>query len=312
MQIVQELSVCSLVVVVEVGRISRVRPTKAIIQLYVRFLAFALQLPLLIFVHETAVAVIVPKVTERVHGVRAGIVKFIFIVAGVLFRLTLNQLAHFLLHLLREGVFLDGALNTLLELDLLVLLLFVLEVVVVLHVQPGVFQHLLRSRSPVVMPLKHGQQEVRECLRLVLLNQIFVSEHLLDRPVAEPLDAPQITLAVEVLARVFAREGQVLRHATQKLHHLGDVIVIFVVVLPFARLKQKVSSYHFKNSARKRPDICRGIIIGTNDNFRGTILARLDFWSEVVVVPAAISHVTNLDLHIIANLRSSLCLLGLF
>lgn len=90
------------------------------------------------------------------------------------------------------------------------------------------------------------------------------------------------------------------------------MVVIFVVVLTFARLEQKVPSYHFENSARERPDICRGIIIGTNDNFRGTILARLDLWSEVVVIPAAISHVTNLDLHIIANLRSSLCLLSLF
>ena len=264
----QELSVGSLVVVVEVGRISRVRPTKAIIQLYVRFLAFTLQLPLLVFVHETAVAVVVPEVTECVHGVGSGVVKFVFIVAGVLLRVTLDQLAHFLLHLLGKGVFGDGALDTLLELDLLVLLLLVLEVVVVFHVQPGVFQHLLRGRSPVVVPLQHGQQEVRECLRFILLNQILVREHLFDGPVAETLDAAQIPLAVEVLARVFAREGQVLGHPTQKLHHLSDVVVVFVVVLPFARLKQKVTRYHFENSASERPDVCRGIIVGTNDYFR--------------------------------------------
>ena len=167
-------------------------------------------------------------------------------------------------------------------------------------------EHLLGGRSPVVMPREHGHEEVGKGLSLFLMDKILVSQYFLYRPKAETFDPPQVGLAVEVLARVLAREGQVGGHSTQELHHLSQVVIVLVVGLPFARFKEEVSGHHFKDCAGKTPDISRRVVVCANDDLGGPILSSLDLRGKVVIGPTAIAHVTDLDLDIVANPGSSL------
>lgn len=90
------------------------------------------------------------------------------------------------------------------------------------------------------------------------------------------------------------------------------MIIILVVVLALSRLEQEVSSHHLEDCASKTPDIRRGIVIGSNYNLWGTILSSLNFWREMVISPASISHVADLDLNIISNSWASLELFFFF
>jgi len=88
------------------------------------------------------------------------------------------------------------------------------------------------------------------------------------------------------------------------------VIVILVVILAFARLKQKISGNHFKNSTGEGPDVSRRVVICANDNFGRPVLPRLNFRCEMVVGPAAIPHITNFNLHILINFRAAFVLVA--
>ena len=125
-----------------------------------------------------------------------------FIIALIQFRITLHQLAHLSIQLISEGIHL--LFHVFLKLNHLVLLLRELEVVVVWHRQPRVVQHLLGCGTPIVVPFKHGQEEVTEGLCFFVLNHVLISEHFLDRPESEVLDPSQMTATIEVLLRVLA------------------------------------------------------------------------------------------------------------
>lgn len=140
---------------------------------------------------------------------------------------------------------------------------------------------------------------------------VLLHENLLQRPVVEPAYASQMPRRVEVLLRVFSREGHVSRHATQKFHHLSKMVIVFVVVVALSWLEQEVARHHFENSARKGPHIGACIIVCSNDDLRGAILSCLDLWSKVVISPAAITHIAYLYHHVFINLRPSLALFGL-
>ena len=86
------------------------------------------------------------------------------------------------------------------------------------------------------------------------------------------------------------------------------MVIILVIVLAFSWFEKEISSYHFKDCASETPNVSRGIVVGTNDNFWGPVLAGLDFRSEVVVGPATVTHITDLNLNIFINFRSSFLL----
>jgi hypothetical protein len=87
------------------------------------------------------------------------------------------------------------------------------------------------------------------------------------------------------------------------------MIVILIVVTTFARLEEEVSRYHFKNGASETPNVCRGVVVGANNDLWGSVLASLNLRREVVVSPAPVTHVTDFDLHVVADLRPTLGLL---
>jgi hypothetical protein len=83
------------------------------------------------------------------------------------------------------------------------------------------------------------------------------------------------------------------------------MIVVLVVVAALSWLKQKVARDHFKNGACEGLDVSGSIVLGSNNNFRRTILPRLNLWCKVMVSPATISHVANFDLNVFIYSRSS-------
>ena len=73
------------------------------------------------------------------------------------------------------------------------------------------------------------------------------------------------------------------------------MIIIFIIILTFSWFKEKISGYHLKNSASKRPDISWCIIICPNNNFRWSILSCLNLWCKMMMCPTPITHITNFD-----------------
>ena len=77
-------------------------------------------------------------------------------------------------------------------------------------------------------------------------------------------------------------------------------------IFALSRIEKEVPSNKFKNHACKRPKICTNIVVDAKHHFRASILTSLDLMSEVVVCPATITQITDLQLDILSRKRSSL------
>lgn len=86
------------------------------------------------------------------------------------------------------------------------------------------------------------------------------------------------------------------------------MIIIFVIIVALSRLKQEITSHHLKDCAGERPDVSRGIVVGTYNDLWRPILTSLDFRSKVMVSPATVTHVAYLYHHVLINLGTSLTL----
>ena len=84
------------------------------------------------------------------------------------------------------------------------------------------------------------------------------------------------------------------------------MIVVLVIVLTLSWLEQEITGNHLEDGACERPDISRSVVIGSNDDLWGSILSSLNFWRKVVVSPATITHVANLDHDFLVDLSASL------
>lgn len=84
------------------------------------------------------------------------------------------------------------------------------------------------------------------------------------------------------------------------------MVIILVVALALARLKQKIACDHFKYRACETPYIRRRIIVRADDHLWRAVLSRLDLWRKVVVGPTTVAHIADFDLHIFINLRPAL------
>ena len=80
---------------------------------------------------------------------------------------------------------------------LLVLKFTHLWVVVVRHVQPGVFKHLLCARAVTRMPLQDWHEEVRKHLGFVLFKPVLLHQQSIQREVPEPIDVLEDVLATQ-------------------------------------------------------------------------------------------------------------------
>ena len=84
------------------------------------------------------------------------------------------------------------------------------------------------------------------------------------------------------------------------------MIVILIVVLTLARLEQEITSDHLEDGASQTPYVSTGVIVGPNDDLRGSVLPGLNLRCEVVMGIASIAHITNLNHDIVANLGSTI------
>ena len=84
------------------------------------------------------------------------------------------------------------------------------------------------------------------------------------------------------------------------------MVIIFVVILSFTRFKEEITSYHFEDGAGKAPNISWSVVVSTNDDLWRSVLSSLNFRSEMMVCPTAITHITDFNLHIFINLPTSL------
>ena len=73
------------------------------------------------------------------------------------------------------------------------------------------------------------------------------------------------------------------------------MVVRLAIILTLARVEQEVAGDEFKRHASHRPQVCTHIIVQAKHHFWTTVLARLDLLSEVVVGPAAVAKITDLQ-----------------
>jgi len=89
------------------------------------------------------------------------------------------------------------------------------------------------------------------------------------------------------------------------------MVIVFVIIIPLAGLKQEITSYHLKDSTSQAPYVGWCIVVSTYYDFWGTILPGLNLWGKMVISPATISHITYLYHYIFINFGTSLTLTGL-
>lgn len=74
--------------------------------------------------------------------------------------------------------------------------------------QPDMTGHAAGVCSLLWNELQHGDQEIRNALRLILLEVVLLPQDVGQRPVAQPVDITQLALAVEYLLRPLTRQAQ--------------------------------------------------------------------------------------------------------
>lgn len=70
--------------------------------------------------------------------------------------------------------------------------------------------------------------------------------------------------------------------------------VLFIAAV--SRLEQEVAGSHLEEHAREGPVVRRRIVFGSDNDFRGPILSRLNLGREMMVRPASITEIANLKL----------------
>lgn len=136
---------------------------------------------------------------------------------------------------------------------------------------------------------------------------------------AQAVDVAELAFAVEDFLRPLAADAQRFGEGTQQLDDLCYVVVIFAVLCArlrveevvacdkFEGLKNVVSVLSCRRSSIKTeisnsthhsshtPNIRTGAPLRPKNNFRRTVLSRLDIVCEVVSNPACITQIGNLD-----------------
>ena len=83
------------------------------------------------------------------------------------------------------------------------------------------------------------------------------------------------------------------------------MVIILTVLLSLAWLEYEVTSGHFENHACEGPEVSTRAILSSDDDFWGAILPGLDLSRKVMISPAPIAQVTDLELEVLTKLRST-------
>lgn len=76
------------------------------------------------------------------------------------------------------------------------------------------------------------------------------------------------------------------------------MVVIFaeIIILVLPGIEEQLASQHFEGHAGKRPHVGAQVVLGACEYLGASVLAGLDFSGEVMMLPAGISQVGDLDL----------------
>ena len=177
-------------------------------------------------------------------------------------------------------------------------------------VEPEVAGHAAGVGALLGDQLEHGRQEVGDALVLVVLEVVLFPQHVGERPMPQPMDVAQLAFPVEDFLRPLARQAQRLGERAQQLDDLRDVIVVFAVLGARLRIEQIVACNELKNlgvsalsgefpggtyHGSHAPYVGAGAPFRAEDDLGRPILPSLDVVGEVVVDPARVAEIGNLD-----------------
>jgi len=99
-----------------------------------------------------------------------------------------------------------------------------------------------------------------------------------------------------------SRKSEFLWDIWDQFYHLSQMVIILPKVGSSLWFKQEITSQHFKKSAGQGPQISSIIIFNSNNDFRWSILSSLYLWAKVMMVPASISKIDDLQSEVISQL----------
>ena len=74
-----------------------------------------------------------------------------------------------------------------------------------------------------------------------------------------------------------------------------QMVLVPAVVVPGVRLKQVVPGGELEGHAGRAPDVCRGSVTRPDDDLQGPVLPSLNVVCEVMMLPAGVTQVSDLD-----------------
>ena len=142
---------------------------------------------------------------------------------------------------------------------------------------------------------QHGQQKRRHHLGAVPVHLVLLHEDILQGPHLEALDVPEAAVLVKVRPRVWTVEDNLARDGTKQLNDHGNVVFVAVKVAPAVWIKEIIARCEFKGQRRDAPNVCALVVAVAQDGFEAAVLACLDHRSKVLVNPASVAQIRNLD-----------------
>ena len=92
-------------------------------------------------------------------------------------------------------------------------------------------QHPVRKDPLLRIAIQHRHHEVLEQLSLSLLESVLGYHDVLDGPVLQFGNSPQVALLTDILSILNPPIGHLLGKPPQQLHHLGQVLIILSELL---------------------------------------------------------------------------------
>lgn len=140
----------------------------------------------------------------------------------------------------------------------------------------------------------------------MLLKAVLARQKSFQWEVAQPVDVlvdepAGESVPFEELLEVGARDRVVFGHGAQQFNHLSQVVVRFRIVLSLARVEQEVSRDQFENHARETPQVSACVVVDAEHDFWSSVLSRLNSLREVVMRPAPISKIADLQRNVLVD-----------
>lgn len=118
-------------------------------------------------------------------------------------------------------------------------------------------------------------------------------------PVLKTPNPSKLPSSIKHFSVFNAAQSHASWHGSEELHHLRQVVIVlrelFGVAVPW--LEEEVTGGHFKHHAREGPIVGSRIIFAADDDFGRSILSCLNFGRKVMISPASITEIANLQFH---------------